>query len=899
MKNRKKDAVAARVVGILFFASVFYLAWVHPWVMEEVWPYLQGVKVEGTMPIVTSALLRLVGWTLAVGAGIFLSVLALKVWHFFQPVRMRVIRVRLQDEMDVKPKDVLALSNSLGTLWERKWVKRFLFGRKWLVLRITRDRDGKFAICYHVPVKLAHAVLKRLRNAFPDAVVDFGREEWKSPRSEGQGGYLKLARSGKGYGLSPNLSDRMGDVLAMMPKESVLQVTFSPTHHKEIAASGKEEVKDIMEKDRKIKEDLRRIQDVSERYIGRSAFQVSVFLWAKDHSVRVVAEEIEAQTKGDYARLVYHRIRFGMKGRNPLRWWFVTPLPWWRMTLNDRELAHFLQLPDPEHPGIFEDLDVTVKKVLPKRHELTQGIRIGEVDDPSGKGRDARLRVETLVNHGIIAGMAGGGKGAVLNEFVKDFLEGWARNRNWPGLTYCDPHRRGILNILNLCLEMERRLKEEGKTFPWERVLVLRVGPSDYPPALNLLHIQPGDDIDDVAGEAVEAIVNAFPGDLSRSRVMLENAVHALLWDDEEHTIRDIEKLFKMREERLRARLRGKVKNPVVRDWLRHDLSEKLSNGQRNLSVDAIATRINPFLAKRSMQRIFAQPGNVLDVGKILEEGWIVLIDFLGAPDEAFKLTAGWMTNRYFRMAQKRVKGGRPHLLIFDECQKFHVPKFTSVLKENRKFHLGLVLMTQEIEKVEKDLLSAAATNAGFVVSVHQSVGAKPMVSIMRETFTPNHLQRLRRVMNERGEVTRLEAALWSVDGSSNIVVPPPAFVWNGEPTKLGSPEEKRAMSRAEKKMEELAERFARHKDEVDRMLLGEEEDIRDITPQRELSDVTEEEIERAKAIVVKERKATQSLLQQKMKISRDKAVKLLDALEARGVVGPKRGTKAREVKIG
>jgi len=140
------------------------------------------------------------------------------------------------------------------------------------------------------------------------------------------------------------------------------------------------------------------------------------------------------------------------------------------------------------------------------------------------------------------------------------------------------------------------------------------------------------------------------------------------------------------------------------------------------------------------------------------------------------------------------------------------------------------------------------------------------------------------------------------VDGVSNLVVPPPAFILDGEPTKLDSPEEKRAIQKAEEKMLELMKRHAKHKDEVDRMLAGEEEpepEARDITPEEvPTKGFTEEELEQAMEIVIREQKATQAMLQQKMKIGHAKAAKLLDALEQRGVVGPKRGTKGRQVLV-
>ncbi len=53
-----------------------------------------------------------------------------------------------------------------------------------------------------------------------------------------------------------------------------------------------------------------------------------------------------------------------------------------------------------------------------------------------------------------------------------------------------------------------------------------------------------------------------------------------------------------------------------------------------------------------------------------------------------------------------------------------------------------------------------------------------------------------------------------------------------------------------------------------------------------------------AKEIVVREGKASASLLQRKLKIGYNRAARLLDMLEERGIVGPERGSKPREVYL-
>lgn len=55
---------------------------------------------------------------------------------------------------------------------------------------------------------------------------------------------------------------------------------------------------------------------------------------------------------------------------------------------------------------------------------------------------------------------------------------------------------------------------------------------------------------------------------------------------------------------------------------------------------------------------------------------------------------------------------------------------------------------------------------------------------------------------------------------------------------------------------------------------------------------------EKAKEIVIRERKASASLLQRKLKIGYARAARLIDMLEERGVVGPQEGAKPREVYL-
>ena len=60
----------------------------------------------------------------------------------------------------------------------------------------------------------------------------------------------------------------------------------------------------------------------------------------------------------------------------------------------------------------------------------------------------------------------------------------------------------------------------------------------------------------------------------------------------------------------------------------------------------------------------------------------------------------------------------------------------------------------------------------------------------------------------------------------------------------------------------------------------------------------TEEEYEECREFVIKEQRASTSLLQRRFRIGYNKAARIMDQLEQNGVIGPQIGSKPREVYI-
>jgi S-DNA-T family DNA segregation ATPase FtsK/SpoIIIE len=68
--------------------------------------------------------------------------------------------------------------------------------------------------------------------------------------------------------------------------------------------------------------------------------------------------------------------------------------------------------------------------------------------------------------------------------------------------------------------------------------------------------------------------------------------------------------------------------------------------------------------------------------------------------------------------------------------------------------------------------------------------------------------------------------------------------------------------------------------------------------PEEEVSDEDEELVARCLEIIRAENRAANSLLQRRLKLGYTRAARVMDILESRGIVGPKDGTKDREILV-
>ncbi|WP_124728838.1 ATP-binding protein [Staphylospora marina] len=809
---------------IIAHSPLILLGWGMAKGIYNVFSFLKGEMVEaGTVAIDMAQ--TWAGPAVGVATGSAIAYLGAKAYKLLRPQKLSALRIAPGEKGEIDPKKIEEMAGSLGHM-RRNWFRELQKGRIWMSWLITKDERGRIEFRLIVPEDVSQTVKKTLKLGFPGSLVEIDEEFQGIPwadETKGIAGHLTLAIRNKGYGLKNHVEPNgIGDILTMMPHQSLLEIRFSPTEVKELRQDGRGLVYRLKSRKDRIQEDNDKIKRITERYHGRQAFDVAVFLWAKANQIAPVAHRI-AQHMNGLNQIKLKQYRFFFAGeRAAWNWKLLHPLPWRMMTWNDRELANLLSLPEPDHP-VMESVETALIKKKPKQGELIRGHKIGVADHPELKDRPIRVSTETLMLHPVISGASGSGKSAAILSILDEFLEQWIQNPRAPGMTVADPHTDLIRKILNRLLEMERK----GRKIPWERVRCFRFGPTEFPVPMNLLHKpEEANSIDELVEETTEIILAAYPGELSKSRVALENAIHALLWDDEPHTIAEISKLFKKKKgqpSELLRRLIPKIGNEVVRQWF----IDKVIDAEKEQNVDALLTRLNPFLANQSMQRMFMQDGNVFDAQKIFDDGHLVLLDFKGALGPAYKLAAGWLTNHYHREIQRRRGLGREHLMVFDEAQLFSVPRFSDIVREDRKFGLGVAICTQDIHRLDKELVETLKINSGLMISLNQSDGAPVMARLMRDEFTPSHLAKL----------PPLHAAMWSREGSANLLFQPPGFIWEGVMVQQKSREERLAITEAEQKFSELQRRECRPADEVDQeireRLTGKEEQAKKVRPIR------------------------------------------------------------------
>ena len=186
--------------------------------------------------------------------------------------------------------------------------------------------------------------------------------------------------------------------------------------------------------------------------------------------------------------------------------------------------------------------------------------------------------------------------------------------------------------------------------------------------------------------------------------------------------------------EAYRDYLARRSRDPLVKFyWLKEFAA--FDQRQRNEMISPIQNKIGILLANPFIRSILCQNTSTLDVGSIMNEGKILIVNLskgnLGT--EPAHLLGALLISAFAQAAEARrniPEGARRDFTLYcDEFQNFATESFATILSEARKWRLALVAVSQHVSQLPEPLQQAVFGNVGTLIAFR--VGAKdaPMLA--------------------------------------------------------------------------------------------------------------------------------------------------------------------------
>lgn len=634
----------------------------------------------------------------------------------------------------------------------RKPLEQLWKGRDWyrLFMYQPEDVDGKRERARFYlggPGENLDYIVKAFQSVYKHAeIIEQSMEDIPFPCNKwfggAVGGRMRL-KTKKSLSLAQYKTDKLPQLISGMDEKTWVDISFSPDRDYRLTKRIKKEEAELKTRKR-IEKDLDVFQKaeakvLTQRFLGKeTAFQVCVSVATEVYpGVRMLKGlgNVIASMMADVNELRYRAFRRSI--------WRV-PNPYYGcMTWTGSELINMLHLPnikgDREDEAERKILYLEKgEKMLPDG-VLSKGIEVGTLVHPLDKDRIVRIAEEIFKKMGCIVGTTGAGKSTVAANILESAMKLWIENPDKAsGFSLFDPTPDLAIVMMNRLLKAEL----EGAKIPWEKVHFIRFRDTDYPPAINLLHRNPGEDMQTVVDSIFESIGALVPNPAPQTERILKAIIGTLLCDEsQEHSTLSIiafgtDELFR---ERVLEGLTG-PESTYYRNIWKNEIGAALED-----SIQPLLNRLDIFRSSTYLKRIYGQSEFSLDVLKWMNDGHIIFYDLSGMGNADIKLTIGYIMNQYHRIVQKRQIGSKLHLTFIDEAHKVQVPILPKIVAEDRKYGLGLWIITQQISGQLDQKLADALTEIGgnFFVCRQGKSSAKVLEGIMQKNFLAEHLQDL------------------------------------------------------------------------------------------------------------------------------------------------------------
>jgi Helicase HerA, central domain len=218
---------------------------------------------------------------------------------------------------------------------------------------------------------------------------------------------------------------------------------------------------------------------------------------------------------------------------------------------------------------------------------------------------------------------------------------------------------------------------------------------------------------------------------------LLRNVAYTLL-ETPDSSFADVPELLIDRSFRLSVA--RDLTNPVVRSFW-YDEFDKYSPAFRTTVIAPLQNKVGALLTDPILRRFFTEPGTLLDLAALMDQGKIVLVNLdKGRLGEGPATLLGSLLLAHIGLAGL-ARSARPEAertdfaVLLDEFQLFTTQSLANMLSELRKFRVSLVLATQFLASIDPLIREAVFGNVGSVVSFR--VGAHDAALLAKEFGPP------------------------------------------------------------------------------------------------------------------------------------------------------------------
>ncbi|PPI01186.1 hypothetical protein C5C95_03350 [Rathayibacter sp. AY1B7] len=360
-------------------------------------------------------------------------------------------------------------------------------------------------------------------------------------------------------------------------------------------------------------------------------------------------------------------------------------------------------------------------------------IRLGTARTGDRRRVTAALDVSDLVRHVAVEGATGAGKSTVLAQLCREVADAGY------GVTLLDPHGTTV-DAVGASL----RADTGG------RALIVRHGDAENPVPINLFAEPDVARRERAISEFIELVQTIFDprsegivGPRWRTWFALLAEASFVVFGPATsiatlvaiggdmrrvaHVARVAQKLGSVAGERLAAEY--------------GDLSQKEAIEVTSWAI----SKLHELVSGHTMRRTLGTGIDAVDVDAVMADGTPLLIDLgspaLGAPT-ARLLGSIWLLKHWAAMT-RRVNRDRPHVVVVDEAQLFRFGALPAMLAEGRKFGVGVVMATQSLDSLPRELSGALASNSGSTLTFRSSLHSAARATARLAGWLASDLTRL------------------------------------------------------------------------------------------------------------------------------------------------------------